>query len=221
MKSRKENYIFLHGLGQTAASWDKVFSVLHLQEPICPDLFSMLKGQHVNYQNLFRQFEKFCNEYHGKVSICGISLGAVLSLNYAVEHMQKVESLILIAPQFKMPKGMLYVQSIAFHLMPEILFGKMGLSKKDALSLTKSMIKLDFQAELSKITCPVLIICGERDKANKKAAMSMQKRILHAKLYWIERAGHEVNMEAPDKLADLIEKFWIGGSEEQNGFSVK
>jgi len=209
MESRKEDYIFLHGLGQTAASWDKVFSVLHIQEPICPDLFSMLKGQEVNYSNLFRQFEKFCNGYHGKVNICGISLGAVLALNYAVVHMQKVQSLILIAPQFKMPKGMLYVQNIAFHLMPEILFGKMGISKKDTLSLTKSMVRLDFRAELSSLTCPVIVICGEKDKANRKAAIRMQKEILDAKLYLIEQTGHEVNVEAPDKLADLIEKFWI------------
>jgi len=209
MESSKENYIFLHGLGQTAASWDKVFSVLHIQEPICPDLFSMLKGQDVNYPNLFRQFEKFCNKYHGKISICGISLGAVLALNYAVEHIQKVQSLILIAPQFKMPKKMLYVQNIAFHLMPEILFGKMGISKKDMLSLTQSMVRLDFRAELSRLTCPVIIICGEKDKANRKAAICMQKEILDAKLYLIGQTGHEVNVEAPDKLADLIEKFWI------------
>lgn len=205
----KSLLIFLHGLGQTAASWDKLFSVLHIQEPVCPDLFSMLKGQEVNYPNLFRQLEKFCNEYHGNVSICGISLGAVLALNYAVEHMQKVQSLILIAPQFKMPKGMLYVQNIVFHLMPEKLFGEMGISKKDMLSLMKSMVRLDFRAELSRLTCQVIIICGEKDKANRKAAIRMQKKILGAKLYMIEQAGHEVNVEAPDKLADLIEKFWI------------
>lgn len=58
MESRNETYIFLHGLGQTAASWDKVFSVLHIQDPVCPDLFSMLKDQKINYPNLFRQFEK-------------------------------------------------------------------------------------------------------------------------------------------------------------------
>lgn len=213
MESRNENYIFLHGLGQTATSWDKVFSVLHIQEPICPDLFSMLKGQNVNYPNLFRQFQKFCNEYHGKVNICGISLGAVLALNYAVEHLPKVQSLILIAPQFKMPKGILYVQNIAFRLMPEILFGEMGISKKDALSLTNSMIGLDFRAELSRLTCPVIIICGEKDKANRKAAISMKNKILNAKLYFIEQTGHEVNVEAPEKLANLIEKFWIGNRQ--------
>ena len=80
MESRNVNYIFLHGLGQTAASWDKVFSVLRISDPVCPDLFSMLKGQNINYPNLFKQFEKNCNEYHGKVSICGISFGGSFSI---------------------------------------------------------------------------------------------------------------------------------------------
>lgn len=209
MESRNETYIFLHGLGQTAASWDKVFSVLRIQDPVCPDLFSMLKGQNINFSNLFRQFEKTCNEYPGMINICGISLGAVLALNYAAEHLQKVQSLILIAPQFKMPKGILYVQNIAFHLMPEIKFLEMGISKKDALSLTKSMLRLDFSAELSRFTCPIMIICGEKDKANRKAAISMNNKILNAKLSLVAQAGHEVNIEAPEELANLIEKFWI------------
>jgi pimeloyl-ACP methyl ester carboxylesterase len=210
MDGRNENYIFLHGLGQTAASWDKVFSVLRIPEPICPDLFSGIKEQNINYPNLFRQFEKNCNEYHGKVSICGFSLGAVLALNYAIEHLEKVQSLILIAPQFKMPKGILYIQNIAFHLMPEIKFQEMGISKKEALALTKSMLRLDFREKLSRITCPIMIICGEKDKANIRAAITMNKIILNAKFYLIRQAGHEVNIEAPEELANLIEKFWIG-----------
>lgn len=212
MESKSENYIFLHGLGQTAASWDKVFTVLRIQDHICSDLFSMLKGQNMNYPNLFRWFEKSCNEYHGKVNICGISLGAILALNYAIEHLQKVQSLILIAPQFKMPKGILYIQNIVFHFMPEIKFLEMGISKKDALSLVKSMLRLDFRAELSRLTCPVMIVCGERDKANRKAAIGMNNKMLNAKLFWVAQAGHEVNIEAPEELANLIEKFWIGNS---------
>ena len=212
MENRNENYIFLHGLGQTAASWNKVFSILRIPDPICPDLFSMLKGQDINYPNLFRQFEKTCEEYDGKVCICGISLGAVLALNYAVEHFQKVQSLILIAPQYKMPKGILYIQNIIFHLMPEKSFLEIGISKKDMLSLTKSMLRLDFREELSRLTCPIMILCGEKDKANQKAAIRMKKIIANAELYLIEQAGHEVNIEAPEELANLIGKFWIGNS---------
>ena len=59
-------------------------------------------------------------------------------------------------------------------------------------------------------TCPVIIICGTKDKANRKAAISMNNMILNARLYLIEQTGHQVNVEALEKLANLIEKFWIG-----------
>ena len=57
-----------------------------------------------------------------------------------------------------------------------------------------------------------MIVCGERDKANRKAAIGMNNKMLNAKLFWVAQAGHEVNIEAPEELANLIEKFWIGNS---------
>ena len=93
--------------------------------------------------------------------------------------------------------------------MPEKSFLELGISKKDMLSLTKSMLRLDFREELSRLTCPIMILCGEKDKANQKAAIRMKKIIANAELYLIEQAGHEVNMEAPEKLAKLIKKFWV------------
>ena len=149
-------------------NYNIIFYIQRFPISICYILYLFFKSAScyfVNYVFESIWLEKSCNEYHSKISICGISLGVILALNYAVEHLQKVQSLILIAPQFKMPKGMLYVQSIAFHLMPEIKFLEMGISKKDALSLIKSMLRLDFRAELSRLTCPVMIICGEKDRA--------------------------------------------------------
>ena len=44
----------------------------------------------------------------------------------------------------------------------------MGFGKKDFISLSKSMMDLDFQKDLEKINCRVLVLCGEKDKANMK-----------------------------------------------------
>ena len=97
--------------------------------------------------------------------------------------------------------------------MPEIKFMEMGISKKDAISLAKSMMRLDFRAELGRLTCPIMIVCGEKDKANRKAAISMQNRVLNAELHFIEKTGHEVNVNAPEELANLINKFWRNDSQ--------
>jgi pimeloyl-ACP methyl ester carboxylesterase len=51
---------------------------------------------------------------------------------------------------------------------------------------------------------------SKKNKANIRAVITMNKIILNAKLYLIRQAGHEVNIEAPEELSNLIEKFWIG-----------
>ena len=84
---------------------------------------------------------------------------------YVIEHAEKVASLVLIGTQYIMPKRLLKFQNMIFHLMPNRSFRKMGFGKKDFISLSKSMIDLDFQKDLEKINCRVLVLCGEKDKA--------------------------------------------------------
>ena len=70
------------------------------------------------------------------------------------------------------------------------------------------MVDLDFRGELGRIACPALILCGERDRANKKAALELRDGIPGAELAWVPGAGHEVNREAPEALAALLEAFY-------------
>lgn len=55
-----------------------------------------------------------------------------------------------------------------FHLMPNSAFSKMGFKKADVINLCGTMAELDFSDSLYKVSCPVLIVCGEKDTANKK-----------------------------------------------------
>lgn len=84
----------------------------------------------------------------------------------------------------------------------------MGLSKRDVMGLTRSMMDLDFREELRKISCPVLVLCGERDRANRKAALGLQRALSRAELAWIPQAGHEANTDAPDALAEALRRFF-------------
>ncbi len=80
----------------------------------------------------------------------------------------------------------------------------MGFSKKDYIGLCKSMMKLDFTDRLEKISSPVMIVCGEKDNANKKAAEKLSTLLGNARLEFVSGAGHEVNVDAPDKLGKLL-----------------
>ena len=51
-------------------------------------------------------------------------------------------------------------------------------------------------------------ICGQKDTANIKAAKKMANLISNAKLYLIDKAGHEINVFASNKLANAMSLFY-------------
>ena len=52
-------------------------------------------------------------------------------------------------------------------------FNKIGFKKADVISLCDTMAELDFSNSLHKMSCPVLIVCGEKDNANKKTSKEL------------------------------------------------
>ena len=70
------------------------------------------------------------------------------------------------------------------------------------------MRNLDFSSRIDKIQCPVLILCGEKDKANLKSGRFLAKHIPEAKLQIIQGTGHAVNEENPRILAERLNAFY-------------
>lgn len=206
--------IFVHGLGQDSSSWDKTISNIPQQSDIiCPNLATLIQGKDCTYQTMYHAFSLYCCARGTPVNLCGLSLGAVLALNFAIDHPEKVSSLILIAPQYKMPVNLLKLQNIIFKFMPNSAFKGMGFDKKAFIKLTNSMTQLDFSKNLKEISCPTLVLCGEKDKANKNACEKAANLIPNARLEIIKNSGHEVNVDSPEKLAVIIDSFFKETSE--------
>ncbi len=215
------SYILIHGLGQTQESWKPVISSMRLSEKIlCPNLPTLLHKQECNYHNLYASFSQYCakaseplnlcglsvggilalhyaidhpdevaslvligtqfampkkllTKASEPLNLCGLSVGGILALHYAIDHPDEVASLVLIGTQFAMPKKLLKFQNFIFRLMPKRAFLSMGFSKKDFIQLSKTMMDLDFRVQLSRISCPTLIVCGEKDIANRKASIEL------------------------------------------------
>lgn len=202
-------YLYLHGLGQKTNSWDKVIEATATQDhSVCLDLAEMVKGNAATYSTLYSAFSKMCNAQNDDVILCGLSLGGVLALNYAIDYPQKVKALVLIAAQYKMPTRLLKLQNVLFHFMPRSMFQQTGFGKLDFISLCSTMAELDFSNSLRLISCPVLVICGEKDSANKKASIQLADILRHSQFKEISETGHEVNLEAPEKLASLLREFY-------------
>lgn len=200
--------IFVHGLGQTPESWQDTLAQLP-GEHWCVDLPNLLSGQEATYANLYRAFAAQCDSMVQPLDLCGLSLGGVLALNYAIDHPERLHSLVLIATPCQMPHRLLQFQNLLFRLMPQCAFRSTGFSKADFLRLCQTMMALDFTSRLENITCPTLVLCGEKDKPNRAACTHLAAR-LGTKPHLIPGAGHEANTEAPNALGALLREFLSG-----------
>lgn len=199
--------ILVHGLGQTTSSWNKVRENL-MFECVCPNLPELIAGTTVNYSNIYVEFVKYCSGFPDKPNICGLSLGGILALNYAIDFPDRVNSLVLIGTPYKSPKALLKLQNMIFRFMPNSAFNETGFGKWEFIGLTKSMENLDFSSDLEKISCRVMVIIGENDKPNRKSAVEMAARIRGSEFKMVKDSGHEVNVDKPQELANLLSGFW-------------
>ena len=177
------SYLFLHGLGQGPESWsaaaDHLFPSAPVGTVLTPRLSDFLIGQEVTYQNLYQALCQYCRFLPQPLHICGLSLGAVLALHYAIEHPKEVCSLALIGAQYRMPKKLLSFQNAVFSLLPQAAFRKMDFEKRDLLSLTTSMADLDLAQLLPR-----------------------------ARFRQVPGCGHQVNTESPGQLVQVLSKFY-------------
>ena len=201
--------ILIHGLGHKAASWDKVISYMNNDKDIlCPNLSTILNGKEASYDNLYSSFAEYCNKIEEKIDLCGLSLGGILALNYAIDYPDKIDKLILIGTPYKVPKVMFSIQNVIFKFLPKKIFETMAFNKKDTFILGSTMKKLDFSNRVQNVKCPTLVICGEKDSANIKSADYLTENIENAKLEVIKNTGHIVNEESPKELAETLTEFW-------------
>ena len=211
------NLILLHGSGHKASSWDK--TIVHLddkagREIFCPELSDILGGKKADYRELCASFADYCNTIDGPLDICGLSLGGIIGLEYTISHPERVRSLVLIGTPHKVPKTAFAFQNLIFRFLPDSAFKDMAFDKRDTFILGKSMSSLDFSGRVNNISCPVLIICGEKDKANIKSARYFSERMSSSKIKILDNVSHIVNEEAPEKLAFELEQFYDSISED-------
>ena len=204
--------ILVHGLGQNEKSWNEVKNQLNNKgiKIETPNLFSIVKNYQVNYENIYKTFADYCNSFNEKINLVGLSLGGILAIDYITEFPEKINSIILIGTPYKIPKTIFTIQNTIYKFMPKRIFEKIGCPKKDIIRLLDSMKNLSIPDKAPNIKSNTLIICGEKEKdnINMKSAKQLNKVIKNSKFKIIENAGHEVNIDNPKALSNVIYDFW-------------
>lgn len=83
--------VLLHGLGQTAQDWKEVVQQLSISDGDCPELFSSAEDE-ISYSQILGDLEQRYSEVKEPLRICGLSLGALLAIDFAIRHTEPSSS---------------------------------------------------------------------------------------------------------------------------------
>lgn len=118
-------------------------------------------------------------------------------------------SLVLCGTPLTMPRNLLRLQDFLFRLMPERAFAGSGFSREAMRQLAGSMAELDLRPRLPELGCPVLVLCGSKDRANRKAARELAEQTAPGPAaLGSPGARDEANLDSPEVMAELLRGFY-------------
>ncbi len=183
-----QKVVFLHGLGETRDVWNPVIKQLPKTE--CISLDVLRTKPPLACWSLEDVCTQIADSLTEPVHLVGLSLGAVIALNIAITHPDKVSSLFVSTPQAKLPKMLMNLQQTLMRVLPTKWVCPPQLSKPELLSMLDSLKGLDLTSQLPTLSMPVTVVCGSKDKANLSAARRISSLIPTAHLELVQGAGH-------------------------------
>jgi 3-oxoadipate enol-lactonase len=209
-----QTVVFLHALGAWPNSWDRQLNALPEGfVGLAPEIPGVTEADThpLDFREAADGLIAILDE-HGieRAHLCGLSLGAMTATQLVLDHPDRVASLVLSGSQVAPNRVLMSVQRRIIGLRPESSAEKYGLTKKLWLANLRAVADADFRPRLAEITVPTLALCGSRDVANLPAARELAATIPGAELKIIRGAGHEWNVQLPDRFNAVIGDFYTG-----------
>ena len=233
-----ETLVFLHGSGDSAAVWQPLISLLPEVHTVALDLpgHGALRDQPGPAEMSVSDYATFVAQELerrglGPAVIVGHSLGGAIALRLALDHPALARRLALVgsggrlrvAPAFlaeartAAPTGVPAVTRMSFaeaHPAQADLYHATrpptapGMLYRDLVACDQ----FDVMAELDRISAPTLIIVGSEDRMTPpKYAEYLHARVPASELVVIPEAGHYVQIEQPQAVANALRR-WLAAA---------
>jgi len=203
---------------------------------ICPDLPGFGKSQSPPVGWSVKDYSDFALEFveklgFQKINLMGHSFGGRISIKFSIFYPEKLENLILCATA-GIRHNLNFYQRIIVSLarVGNYLFSRkplrryqdsirnifyMILRQRDYLKVKGAMRETfqkivieDLEPDLPEIKTKTLIIWGKDDKTVPlKDAFVLKEKILQSTLEVIPKTSHTPNLEAPEKVAEIVSHF--------------
>ena len=203
--------VLLHGLGQAPMAWEDVvvplYSSRRLLTPWVPGLKPTEK-QRVPVADAAAKLDTdLMLEGMQQVDLGGLSYGAVVATRLAADFPERVRRLVLMAGMVRPPKALMKMQLQMLKMMPASRLADSSVSKERLLHTLEIVRDINLTDALPKITAPTLVLIGSKDVANRSAAQALASGISGAELREVPGAGHQINVEQPKVLVEILRDF--------------
>jgi pimeloyl-ACP methyl ester carboxylesterase len=233
----KQNLVFIHGSGGNHSVWSHQYGRLHKKYNIVAVNLPGHGHSEGNGENDVTRYGEWIKklldvlDLNGAVLV-GHSLGAAITLRFALNHPQEIAGIVLAGGGMKMPVNPLFIEFLktnppkvpadVMDLICKYSLAKENRSKLSAPlqeSLSQSSVEvlygdlsacnnLNLTQELGKIKVPALVICGAEDKMTPlDFSRQLAAGISGATLEIIEGAGHMAMLERPAEFNTSLDKF--------------
>lgn len=207
--SSDELVVFVHGLGEVPEVWRAQAGALPDGfAPLVIDVFGPAPNKSFS---LSRSAASIAAEIDrigvAAIHLCGLSLGAMIALRFAVDYPDRVLSLTLAAGQIRLPKTLAIAQQVFMSLIPAKQYVRNGVDKPQMIAALKSARTTDFSRELAAVVAPTLVLCGSKDRLGLPGSRALAEAIANAELRVLAGAGHQSHLQAPEAFAQALGAF--------------
>ncbi|MFD2792831.1 alpha/beta fold hydrolase [Promicromonospora vindobonensis] len=213
MTTTIETVLFLPGLGAGVDPWEAQLGALPAGftglAPEIPGLDHAATPGAFTFAGASEALRDLLDERGlERVHVCGLSLGAMTATQIALDHPERVASLVLSGSQVRPHPALMSVQRTIVRMFPERTAQKMAMTKAQWLGALQVIADVNFRGRLGSIEAPTLVLCGSRDIANVPAAREIAAAMPNAELRIVPRAGHPWNRQFPELFSQTIGDFY-------------
>lgn len=233
---RRERLVLIHGSGCSADSWRYQVDGLSREfEVVAVDL----PGHGVSVPVGEPSIERYAATVRGvlrrigrrRVFLAGHSLGGAVALQVALDHPELLKGLILVATSAYLetlaltPDVLLWAVATLPHKFKGMFFSE--LVTKEALAIARDDVrrcsletvlgdfsasrKFDFRGRLGLLNLSTLILCGRDDLITPaRYSERLHEEIPGSTFVQIEKAGHMLPLESPERINAAISQFIRG-----------
>jgi len=171
----------------------------------------------------------------GKVAIAAVALGGAIALHFAALYPERSSAVVVGSPatgithERRVPAlervAKIEATGMAFAVEDSMLNGYapelrgdvkrferfrarwLGNDPASYAAIWRMLANADMQAELSRLSCPVLVIGGSLDRVRAAQVSEGIAKSIPGARYVELRTGHYMAVQTPDLLADCIDEF--------------